>query len=358
MIKHFSRLALLLAPVACSSDYSSLDATNEFQGKTVDHYYQPFTMSADETIDTFQEYILDNDVLASDSQERILPTELQGLFFLDGAPLPDKTLSLKHARPMNENASRIRWSVSYKTTFSWLNTEKGHGIYSKALSYQPEYELEWRDCTDEVMADMEKQFAKFKVSEKPIRCTAADRRYAVINAYSWQEGERIPLPEDILYFDMYLIPKNSERDYYIWHRRSKICNNNDSSSIRTVCNIFRSLTGRNDGDGYSRYQFTQVIDPNGRRTSAYNKGLVPEVIEAAGDTDNIFFICDPSDINGNEECLDGTEMLPPIEDREVEVIEDEKEKELSFLERLTRSRKIASYLWRVAGDLIQLQLDK
>lgn len=351
-------LAFTLALTACGShdQESDLQATNVFAGKRLDYYYQSFSMTDDVSTDSFQAYILANDLLAADANERLLPKELQGLFYLDGATFPDKTLSLKHVKALDQDAQRLRWTVPYKTTFGWINNSKAHHTYAKALSHNIEYELEWRDCTNEVMRDMETQFAKFKVEEQPKRCTAADRRFAVIQGFAWYEGERIAIPENLLYFDMYLIPKNDQRDYYIWHRRSKLCNNNENSNFKQLCNIFRNVTGRNQGDGYQRYQFTQVISPEGRRTSKYNEGLLPEVIASGGTTDNIFLTCDPGLVNGDDSCLDGTEMLPPISERPFEVLEEE-DRELSFFEQVVRTRKIGQYMVKVSLDLLELMMD-
>ena len=336
---------------ACQGQNS--ETTNIVDGETVDYFYQTYTMSADENLDTYQKYLVENGLVANDPSEKLLPKELQGVFFLDGAPFPDKTLSLKHVQPMDEKAQRIRWTVPYKTSFAWLNNDRGHHAFAKAKSHMLQYELEWRDCDDEVMADMKTQWEAMNVDGEPSRCIAADRRFAVINAFVSYEGERFAVPENILYFDMYLIPGNDERDYSIWHRRSKICNDNDSSSIKSLCSILSAVTGRNNGDGYSRYQFTQVVTPEGRRTSAYNQKLLPEVLEESGDQDNIFYVCDPSEQVGDNSCLDGTENLGPIEDREIEIIEEEA-RELSFPEKLIRTGKMGAYLVKLALDLTEL----
>ena len=48
--------------------------------------------------DTFQKYMLKMDFLSKDDSEKMLPRELQGLFYLEGAPFPDKALSFKEAK--------------------------------------------------------------------------------------------------------------------------------------------------------------------------------------------------------------------------------------------------------------------
>lgn len=349
---------LFLFISACHIEHSKENATNILNGSRVDYHYQTFTMTENPDTDSFQTYVNKNDLVAKDETERLLPKELQGLFFLDGAPFPDKTLSLKHLEPMDERAQRLRWTVPFKTTFAWLNTPKGHLAFAKAKSHKLQYELEWRDCTKEVLEDMAQQFALFKVADVPKNCTAADRKFAVINAYVYYDEERIAVPENILYFDMYLIPKNAERDYFIWQRRSKICNDNESSTIAQFCEVFRTATGRNTGDAYSRYQFTQVIDADGKRTSMYNKGLLPEVIQAAGKKDNIFLTCDPSAVNGDGSCIDGTERLPPIKDREIAIIADEQsDREPSVFERILKTRKIFGFVVKAALDVLELMSD-
>jgi hypothetical protein len=126
------------------------------------------------------------------------------------------------------------------------------------------------------------QYKAYDLPEVPKKCTAADRKFGVINAFASYEGERIGIPESVLYFDMYLIPKNENRDHFIWHRRSKVCSDMSGSPIKAFCEVLRQATGRSEGDGWSRYQFTQVINPEGERTSKYTSGLLPEVIRDAG----------------------------------------------------------------------------
>ncbi|MBQ48205.1 MAG: hypothetical protein CMP10_12290 [Zetaproteobacteria bacterium] len=352
------KLAIMVFAIAingCQVENSQVDSTNIVDGEVVSYYYQTYTMSSDESADSFQDYVIKNGMLASDESEKLLPRELQGLFFLDGAPFPDKALSLKHVKPMDKDANRIRWTVPYKTSFAWLNNEKGHHAFAKAQSHNLQYELEWRDCTAEVLSDMALQYQSFNVAEVPTSCKASDRKFAVINAYAWYDGERISIPESVLYFDMYLIPKGEERDYFIWHRRSKVCSNNEGSPIKNFCEVFAQAVGRDSGDGYSRYQFTQVIDPEGRRTSKYNSGLLPEVIESTGTENNIFLVCDPSEVL-DESCIDGTEALPPIKDRDIDVIVDA-DKELTVFEKIIRTRKVAQFIVKAGLDILEILMD-
>lgn len=347
-------IAAIACLSACRTVSSHVSSTNLLDGKVVDYSYQTYTMSHRVEDDSFQAYVQRNDLVAYDPSERLLPKELQGLFYLDGAPFPDKTLSLKHVQPLDAKAQRIRWMVPHKTTFAWLNTPKGHKAFAKAKSHGMYYELEWRDCTDEVMSDMAKQFAAYNIQETPKRCTAAERRFAVINAFAFYDGERFGIPESILYFDMYLIPKSRDRDYVIWHRRSKICADNATGAVGAFCDALRSAGLRpSKGDGYSRYNFTQVLTPEGKRTTKYNDALLPDVIKSAGSRDNIFLVCDSSEGASADACIDGTEQLPPIQDRDIRVV-DADDKDRSFFEQISRARKFMGYVIKATLDLVEV----
>ena len=318
----------------CKFFNSDLNSENTYQGKKVNYNYQVFQLSHNEKEDTFQKYAVENGLLSKDDSEKMLPRELQGLFYLEGAPFPDKALSFKEAKLIE--GGKILWTVPNKSTFAWLNTPKGHKTYAAAKSHKMQYELEWKDCTDEVVSDMTKQFELHNINEAPKKCSASDRKFAVIKAFAWIDGTRIKVPDNILYFDMYLIPSDGKRDYNIWHRRSRLCPKNDNAALNQFCSIVKKMLGSSKNtDGYSRYQFTQVLTPEGKRTAKYTGSLVPDVYSAAGKEKNIFYICDTTDVK-EDPCQLRNEPLEAFQGIEETISSDNKNK--SIFEKMIESK--------------------
>lgn len=130
------------------------------------------------------------------------------------------------------------------------------------LEWNLEYELIWKDCPDDVVG--ERLILNEIIEDQNFNpeCKAVDQEFAVVHPFITIHGMRLPIPEEVIYFDLYLKPLG-QSDAYVWERRSK----------------------KIGSKKFHRYQFTQIVGKNGERLSTYDKDFVPHMKKLADEND-------------------------------------------------------------------------
>lgn len=248
-------LALSLVLTACGSGADSeLNATNKFKGVTVTHWYETFNFIPGDA-KNFADYYKNNAEALLGQRFDFLPETLQGLWYMDGNPLADKTFSLSDVEAIHSSTGDIRWAVGSPTMYSWFNTAEAHGTISALLLAHLEYELKWQDCPYDVKKERE------ALGVENGGCKASDRQFAVVTPFAKVGALRIRVPQSLAYFDLYLRPKTS--DHLVWERRSKM--------FGTIGGLATLFTQGLKSGGFHRYKFTQIIDGNGTKLSSFSK---------------------------------------------------------------------------------------
>jgi hypothetical protein len=294
---HLSPLALtLLALTACSQDQDSqLDASNQFQGKTVGHWYE--TLTLDETLDnSFLKFHQENKDILLGNRSPILPETLRGLWFMDGNPVGDQTFNLASAKPGRQAGEDFYFEVNTPSTFSWTNLEANHKIIGLIAAVNLSYSFAFLDCPADVKAEREKTYGMEDGS-----CTKEDKQFAIITPMVTTPFGQVRVSPKIAYFDMYLRPK--EGDYLVWERRSKVFDV-AQKFVSKITSIFRKDTQERD---FHRYKFTQVMDGEGQALSSLPK-LVNQVKDLASKNkkdlkDFIFYVCYQGEVGCSRNAL-------------------------------------------------------
>lgn len=240
---------------ACKKSDSELSATNKFKGVTVSHWYETFNFIPNDP-KNFVNYYKSKAATLLGKGSTVIPETLQGLWYMDGNPLADRTFSLSAVEAIHTNTGDVRWLVGSPTMYSWINTADAHATIAALIATNLEYELKWHDCPADVKKERESKFGM-----KDGSCKAADRQFAIVTPFAKVGAVRIRVPQSLAYFDLYLQPKKS--DYLVWERRSKVFG--ALGALATV------ITQGMKTGGYHRYQFTQIMDGDGNRLSSFDK---------------------------------------------------------------------------------------
>ena len=251
---------LLILPVVfgCGrSAESEPDATNEFEGRTLTYWYETYSLTPGEERNFQDLYRKNADLLLARDADHV-PETLKGLWYMDGNPVSDQTLSLARAIPVQRETGDLTWPINTPLTFSWINTAKSHETIQGIMLSGGEYEVKFHDCPDDVVAE------RRALGAAEPGCTAADREYAIITPFINVGGWRQAIPLSVAHFDMYLRPQAPGTDYLVWERRSAL--------LRPVKSILGRL-GITEAaeDAFSRYSFTQILDKEGNRLQYWNK---------------------------------------------------------------------------------------
>ncbi len=286
----------LLSLSACSkSDPSQLDASNQFQGKTVGHWYE--TLTLDESLDnSFLKFHQDNKDILLGNRSSILPETLRGLWFMDGNPVGDQTFNLASAKPGRYAGEDFSFEVNTPSTFSWTNLEANHKIIGLIAAVNLSYSFAFLDCPADVKAEREQRYGMADGS-----CSKEDKQFAIITPMVTTPLGQVRVSPKIAYFDMYLRPKVG--DHFVWERRSKVFDV-AQKLVYQLTSLFRKETKERD---FHRYNFTQVLDGDGQALSSLPK-LVNQVQSIAAKNkkelkDFIFYVCYQGEVGCSRNAL-------------------------------------------------------
>lgn len=261
-MKNFIVLSLLTGfMTSCGIDQTSqLSATDRVEGKKVDHWYQSFS---EEEFLKFHSQRADE--LLGQSFE-FLPDTLRGLLYMDGNPLEDQTINFRQITVLDDPNEGFYWDVTEPLTYTWFNVAKSHEQYEGTKNVKLRYVLKWKDCPKDVVKERRQLVqgiigsgkALFQNDEYDFKidCSKEDKQYATITPVSSVLPLPISIPSFIASFDMYLKPRPSTQDFWVWERRSQV-------------------VGR--GYRYHRYQLTQVMNEYGEALSSYNNIFIPKI---------------------------------------------------------------------------------
>jgi hypothetical protein len=292
----------LTTSFACSKQSESdLDASNQFNGQKVGHWYETFTL--DDSLDnSFIMFHKQNKDLLLGNRNDFLPETLKGLWFMDGNPVGDQTFNLASAKPGRDANEDFYFEVNTPTTFSWTNIKANHDIIGLIAAVNLTYSFKFHDCPPDVKLEREQKYGMEDGS-----CTATDREFAVITPVIRGPLGEIRAPRSISYFDMYLRPKTS--DFLVWERRSKVFEVGEQI-VNTISAIFRQATKAQD---FHRYNFTQVLDKEGAPLSSL-PSLVKNVKGIAEKNGNalenfMFYVCYEGAEGCNRDSLSETDPV-------------------------------------------------
>jgi len=276
-------LALVLTTACSNQTDSELEATNEFEGKKVGHWYETFTLDSNADNSFIKYHQANKDILLGNRIE-VLPETLKGLWFMDGNPVSDQSLNLSNVMPGRSNNEDFFFEVNTPATFSWINTKESHTTIALIQAVKLSYSFKFLDCPEDVRLERQNMWGM-----KDGSCSSEDKEFAIITPVIKSPFGEIRISSSIAYFDMYLRPKTD--DFHVWERRSKVFEVGEKI-VNRITSIFRRKTIESD---FHRYKFTQILDKEGNELSSYNR-FVDYVHSLAADNakdqkDFIFYLC-------------------------------------------------------------------
>ena len=309
-------LTSVLLFASCAQQESDVDATNKVGDKTVHYWYETFTL------DSFAQFHKDNKETLLGNQISILPESLKGLWFMDGNPVSDQSLSMSSVVEKNTEEVDFTFPVNTPMTFSWAAIADSHRMIGLIDTVKLQYNFKFHDCPEDVVVERAKLIEETPDSEMTDPgCTREDKEFAIITPMIEIGKKQIRLPQGLAYFDMYLMPRGNA-DYYVWERRSKVFGvlSNVKNFVDNILNkVFRKVKEDTEEDQWHRYKFTQILDGEGNKLSTYDQSFSPYVANLVSETgenqseDILFYLCYQGVEGCSSEAQNSTAAVPTVE---------------------------------------------
>ncbi|MCX6110963.1 MAG: hypothetical protein NTZ90_15315 [Proteobacteria bacterium] len=246
---------LALATQACKTNGSSVEAKDQYIGIPVGYWYQILNFKDGDPFNFVNYHRSNMDRLMGNATGGALPETLKGVWFMDGAPLTDKTIEFTRIYP-GKSASNFVLKIGDPEVFSWTDLPASHRANQLFDKYSVEYEVDFLDCPADVKTEREVTWGM-----KDGSCTKDDQQFATITPYITIAGQRTAISQHLAYFDFYLHPKVAGQDFLIWERRSKL--------FKIVDEVVAAITHATEKNQWSRYKFTQILDKDANPLQSY-----------------------------------------------------------------------------------------
>lgn len=295
-------IMLSIIGFSCSSDdRSKLNASNQYNGKTVSKWYELFTIDSSKE-NSFIKFHQQNKDLMLGNRYDFLPENLKGLWFMDGNPAGDLTINFSNVKPGRDESEDFYLEVNTPMTFSWTNLKENHRLIGMIDSVRLTYSIKFLDCPEDVKKERESMWGMGDGG-----CKAEDKEFAIVTPIVKGPLGDIKVPQSIAYFDMYLRPKT--QDYLVWERRSKVFSLGQSY-ISKLTALFRSET---KDHGFHRYRFTQVMSKDAQVLSSYEL-LAAHAAKIAIDNNRdqnqfVFYLCYDGAVGCSRQALQQEETV-------------------------------------------------
>ena len=260
--------AVVLFHTSCKE--VSTSETSAFRNRSNGHWFETLKLSDSSANDPlhFLRFHKDRASQMLGNTSGLVPETLKGLWYMKNNPLSDRTLQLHEVERggLRYRGADFTYKFHRPMIQTWINYDKSHDIHGLMERFGYEYAFYFKDCPRDVIEE------RRKLGHPNPACKKSDMEYATISPYVRLLGIRFKIWDSLVFFDMYLKPRNG-KDYVEWQRRSQII-------------------GQNTRDNLARYTLVQIMDKNGNELSSYrefHKKMETMAAEKNLDIDNFLF---------------------------------------------------------------------